>query len=156
MRFKAAHRVPVFERESRAVVFVVKHLHVFRKRVLRCFLHFLSEFSVFRESHEGRFKHSAVSTAQRSPSQQEDEQSLTAIHAGVLRVGLGVIYYLRLVSQGEEHHTHAVTAKNNVSLWCNPKMQDSEKVSIVTVLCGDERSAGVRVAVVRSGFAPLL
>lgn len=106
MRFKAAYCVPVFEREFRAVVFGVEHLHVFRKRVLLWFLrmlsavrlHFLSKLSVFCETHEGRFKHGTVSTAQIAPSQQEDKQSLTAIHAGgtgLGRVYLGVMYYQR-------------------------------------------------------------
>lgn len=100
MRFKAAYCVSVLKREFRAVVFGVEHLHVFRKRVLLCFLrmlrlHFRSKFRVFCETHEGCFKHSTVSTAQIAPSQKEDEQSLTAIHAW--RTGLwvyrGVIYY---------------------------------------------------------------
>lgn len=90
MSFEAADSVPIFERESRAGVFGVEHLHVFWQRVLLGFLcmllilrfHFLSKLHVFWEARKGCFKHSTVSTAQITPSQQEDKQSLTAIHAG--------------------------------------------------------------------------
>lgn len=90
MSFEAADSVPIFERESRAGEFGVEHLHVFWQRVLLAFLcmllilrlHFLSKLHVFWETHEGWFKNSTVSTAQITPSQQEDKQPLTAIHAG--------------------------------------------------------------------------
>ncbi len=120
MPFEAAHSVPVFERESRAGVFGVEHLHVFWQRVLLAFLcvllilrlHFLSRLHVFWETHKGWFKHSTVSTAQITPSQQEDKQSLTVIHAGLygtVVADLGVMYqcwmrFQTLVSWEGEHH----------------------------------------------------
>jgi len=81
MSFEATDSVAIFERESRAGVFGVEHLHVFWQRVLLAFLHmllslrfhFLFKLHVFRKTHKRRFKHSTVSTAQITPSQQEDE-----------------------------------------------------------------------------------
>ncbi len=123
MPFEAADSVPIFERDSRAGVFGVEHLHVFWQRVLLAslcmllilrlhFVSFLSKLHVFWETHEGWFKHSTVSTAQITPSQQEDKQSLTAIHAGLygtVVADLGVIYqcwmrFQTLVSWEGEHH----------------------------------------------------